>query len=447
MPPKKGADVSKQHPLIGRFGTSLKIGIVGLPNVGKSTFFNVLTKSQASAENFPFCTIDPNESRVPVPDERFEYLYQYHKPLSKIPAFLNVVDIAGLVKGASKGEGLGNAFLSNISACDGIFHLTRAFEDEDIIHIEGSVNPVRDIEIIHEELRLKDEELIVPIIDKLEKVAVRGGDKKLKPEYREQISLPNPQQVSIFCYEKASVPILLSCKFAASKRKLHHVQDCHLIQILKLDIMCKVKTWLMDEKKHIRFCHDWNDKEIEVLNKHLLLTSKPMIYLVNLSEKDYIRKKNKWLIKIKEWVDKHDPGALVIPFSGALELKLQDMSDEEKQKYLEEKMTQSVLSKIIKTGFAALQLEYFFTAGPDEVRAWTIRKGTKAPQAAGKIHTDFEKGFIMAEVMKYDDFKEEGTENACKAAGKYRQQGRNYTVEDGDIIFFKFNTPQQPKKK
>ncbi|KAG8432460.1 hypothetical protein GDO86_016921 [Hymenochirus boettgeri] len=272
----------------------------------------------------------------------------------------------------------------------------RAFDDDDIIHVEGSVDPVRDIEIIREELRLKDEEMLAAAMDKLEKVAVRGGDKKLKPEY---------------------------------------------------DIMCKVKNWLVDEKSHVRYYHDWNDKEIEVLNKHLFLTSKPMIYLVNLSEKDYIRKKNKWLIKIKEWVDKHDPGAMVIPFSGVLELKLQDMSDEEKQKYLEEKVTQSVLSKIIKTGYAALQLEYFFTAGPDEVRAWTIRKGTKAPQAAGKIHTDFEKGFIMAEVMKFDDFKEEGSESAAKAAGKYRQQGRNYTVEDGDIIFFKFNTPQQSKKK
>ncbi|KAM7247147.1 hypothetical protein CapIbe_001100 [Capra ibex] len=396
MPPKKGGDGIKPPPIIGRFGTSLKIGIVGLPNVGKSTFFNVLTNSQASAENFPFCTIDPNESRVPVPDERFDFLCQYHKPASKIPAFLNVVDIAGLVKGAHNGQGLGNAFLSHISACDGIFHLTRAFEDDDITHVEGSVDPVRDIEIIHEELQLKDEEMIGPIIDKLEKVAVRGGDKKLKPEY---------------------------------------------------DIMCKVKSWVIDQKKPVRFYHDWNDKEIEVLNKHLFLTSKPMVYLVNLSEKDYIRKKNKWLIKIKEWVDKYDPGALVIPFSGALELRLQELSAEERQKYLEANMTQSALPKIIKAGFAALQLEYFFTAGPDEVRAWTIRKGTKAPQAAGKIHTDFEKGFIMAEVMKYEDFKEEGSENAVKAAGKYRQQGRNYIVEDGDIIFFKFNTPQQPKKK
>ncbi|XP_005921550.1 obg-like ATPase 1 isoform X2 [Maylandia zebra] len=271
-----------------------------------------------------------------------------------------------------------------------------AFDDEDIIHVEGTVDPVRDMEIIHEELRLKDEEMISPIIDKLEKTAIRGSDKKLKPEY---------------------------------------------------DIMCKIKSWVVDEKKHIRYYHDWNDKEIEVLNKYLFLTSKPMIYLVNLSEKDYIRRKNKWLVKIKEWVDSHDPGALVIPFSGGLESLLQDKSEEERQKYSTEHKTQSALSKIIKAGYAALQLEYFFTAGPDEVRAWTIRKGTKAPQAAGKIHTDFERGFIMAEVMKFQDFKEEGSESAVKAAGKYRQQGRNYIVEDGDIIFFKFNAPNAPKKK
>ncbi|XP_053701861.1 obg-like ATPase 1 [Synchiropus splendidus] len=395
MAPKK-AEAPKQPTLIGRFGTSLKIGIVGLPNVGKSTFFNVLTKSQAAAENFPFCTIDPNESRVPVPDERFDFLCKYHKPASKVPAFLNVVDIAGLVKGAHSGQGLGNAFLSHISACDAIFHMTRAFDDEDIIHVEGCVDPVRDMEIIHEELRLKDEEMIAPIVDKLEKTAVRGNDKKLRPEY---------------------------------------------------DIMMKVKNWVVEEKKPVRFYPDWNDKEIEVLNKYLFLTSKPMIYLVNLSEKDYIRKKNRWLAKIKEWIDAHDPGAVVIPLSGALESKLLDMSEEEGKKYCEEQKTQSVLTKIIKTGYAALQLEYFFTAGPDEVRAWTVRKGTRAPQAAGKIHTDFEKGFIMAEVMKFNDFKEEGTENAVKAAGKYRQQGRNYVVEDGDIIFFKFNTPNAPKKK
>ncbi|XP_051260979.1 obg-like ATPase 1 isoform X2 [Dicentrarchus labrax] len=285
-----------------------------------------------------------------------------------------------------------NAMISSANSTN----LPGVFEDEDIIHVEGTVDPVRDMEIIHEELRLKDEEMIGPIIDKLEKTAIRGGDKKLKPEY---------------------------------------------------DVMCKIKSWVLDEKKHVRYYQDWNDKEIEVLNKYLFLTSKPMIYLVNLSEKDYIRKKNKWLVKIKEWVDSHDPGALVIPFSGGLESQLQDKSEEERQKYCTEHKTQSALSRIIKAGYAALQLEYFFTAGPDEVRAWTIRKGTKAPQAAGKIHTDFEKGFIMAEVMKFQDFKEEGSENAVKAAGKYRQQGRNYIVEDGDIIFFKFNAPNAPKKK
>uniref|UniRef100_A0A672KWC5 Obg-like ATPase 1 n=1 Tax=Sinocyclocheilus grahami TaxID=75366 RepID=A0A672KWC5_SINGR len=229
----------------------------------KSTFFNVLTKSEAAAENFPFCTIDPNESRVPIPDERYDFLSQYHKPVSKVPAFLNVVDIAGLVKGAHAGQGLGNAFLSHISACDAIFHMTRAFEDEDIIHVEGCVDPVRDIEIIHEELRMKDEEMIGPIIDKLEKTAVRGGDKKLKPEY---------------------------------------------------DIMCKIKSWVVDEKKHVRYYLEWNDKEIEVLNKYLFLTSKPMIYLVNLSEKDYIRKKNKWFgLQFKACADLYHSYGCPIP--------------------------------------------------------------------------------------------------------------------------------------
>ncbi|KAF3843249.1 hypothetical protein F7725_002098, partial [Dissostichus mawsoni] len=345
----------------------------------KSTFFNVLTKSQAAAEHFPFCTIDPNESRVPIPDERYDFLCQFHKPPSKVPAFLNVVDIAGLVKGAHAGQGLGNAFLSHISACDGIFHLTRAFEDEDIIHVEGTVDPVRDMEIIHEELRLKDEEMIGPIIDKLEKMAIRGGDKKLKPEY---------------------------------------------------DVMCKIKSWVINEKKHVRYYHDWNDKEIEVLNKYLFLTSKPMIYLVNLSEKDYIRRKNKW----QEWVDSHDPGALVIPFSGSLESQLQDLSEEEQQKHCTEHKTQSALSRIIKAGYAALLLEYFFTTGPDEVRAWTVRKGTKAPQAAGKIHTDFEKGFIMAEVMKFQDFKEEGSENAVKVSsqGARGDEGKSPVISGAD---------------
>lgn len=395
MPPKKKPQEEKKPLILGRLGTSLKIGIVGLPNVGKSTFFNVLTKSQASAENFPFCTIDPNESRVPVPDERWEFLCKHHKPASKVPAYLSVVDIAGLVKGANEGQGLGNAFLSHISSCDAIFHMTRAFEDDDVTHVEGDVNPVRDIEIIHEELRLKDLEYLTKRTAELEKVFIRGGDKKYKTEY---------------------------------------------------DTFVKIQTMLEEEKKPVRFA-EWNEKEIDVLNKHLFLTSKPQIYLVNLSKKDYLRKKNKWLMKIHEWVKEHDPGSVLIPFSGVFETELLDMGENEAQEHLKEINATSALSKIIVTGFKALGLQYFFTAGPDEVKAWTIKLGTKAQQAAGRIHTDMEKGFIMAEVMKFADFKELGSENACKAGGKYRQQGRNHVVDDGDIIYFKFNAPSQGKKK
>ncbi|KAF7489258.1 Obg-like ATPase 1 [Sarcoptes scabiei] len=397
MPPKKDQkDQSEPILLMGRMGTNLKVGIVGVPNVGKSTFFNVLTESQAAAENFPFCTIDPNESRVPVPDERFDFLCNYHKPASKVPAFLNVVDIAGLVKGASEGQGLGNAFLSHIKACDAIFHLCRAFEDDDVTHVEGEVDPIRDLEIINEELRLKDEEQLMAAIDKLGKTVLRG-DKKDKNEY---------------------------------------------------DILCKFKQLLVDDRKHLRF-GEWNANEIEILNKYLFITTKPMVYLINLSEKDYIRKKNKWLVKIKEFLEINDPHATIIPFSGLLETKLIGMSAEDRQNFCDTNKVNSALNKIIVTGYKALQLCYFFTAGKDEVKAWTIQKGTKAPQAAGRIHSDFERGFIMAEVMKFDDFKECGSEAAVKAAGKYRQQGRNYVVEDGDIILFKFNAGAglQAKKK
>ncbi|XP_074639999.1 obg-like ATPase 1 [Tubulanus polymorphus] len=389
MPPKKkGAGEVEHPPLIGRIGTSLKCGVLGLPNVGKSTFFNVLTKSSIPAENFPFCTIDPNESRVAVPDERFDFLCKTFKPPSKVPAFLSVVDIAGLVKGAHEGQGLGNAFLSHVSACDALFHMSRAFEDEDVTHVEGDVDPVRDLGIIFDELRLKDLEYAKERLTGLEKTAVRGGDKKLKPAY---------------------------------------------------DTMMKVIHLLEEDKKGVRFAV-WDGKEIEVLNQHLFLTAKPIIYLINLSEKDYIRKKNKWLLKIKQWVDVNDPGAVIIPFSGALETNLLDLeTDADRQAYLEEKKTNSILTKIIQTGYKTLQLEYFFTVGADEVKCWMIQRGTKAPQAAGRIHTDMEKGFIMAEVMKYDDFKELGSESAVKANGKYLQKGRDYIVHDGDILLIKFN--------
>jgi len=390
MPPKKKNEKEVEKTvLIGRMGTNLKVGIVGLPNVGKSTFFNVLTKSsQAAAENFPFCTIDPNEARVAVPDERWDWLVAHHKPASKVPAFLNVTDIAGLVKGASEGQGLGNAFLSHIRACDAMFHLCRTFEDPDITHVEGDVDPIRDLDIINEELRLKDVEYFEKIFDECERMYVRGNDKKRKAEY---------------------------------------------------EILCKIKKVLIEETRMIRY-GDWNQADIEILNKHLFITAKSMIYLVNLSEKDFLRKKNKWLPKIKEYIDKNDPGATVIPFSGTFEQKLMDFeTDDERKAYCEETKCTSILDKIVVQGYKALQLQYFFTAGEDEVKAWTVQRGSTAPQAAGRIHTDFEKGFIMAEVMKFAAFKEHGSEAAVKAAGGYRQQGKNYIVEDGDIIFFKFN--------
>jgi obg-like ATPase 1 len=388
MPPKKAEANAARKPIIGRLGTNLKMGIVGLPNVGKSTFFNILTKLQAAAENFPFCTIDPNEGRVPVPDTRFDYLCESYKPASKVPAFLNVVDIAGLVKGANEGLGLGNAFLSHIKACDGIYHMVRIFDNEEIIHVEGAIDPLRDIGIINDELRLKDLEFVEKVHDDLDKRAVRSGDKTLKYE---------------------------------------------------VEVLAKIVDLLKNQKKWVRFA-DWNDREIEILNKNLLLTSKPIVYLLNMSEQEYIKKKNKWLPKIKQWIDENDPGATVILFSAEFELKLQEMaSDEERKAFLTETSCVSNMEKIIVTGYKALHLCYFFTAGEDEVKCWTIQVGTKAPQAAGRIHTDFEKGFIMAEVMKFEDYKENGSESAVKAAGKYRQQGKAYVVEDGDIILFKFN--------
>ncbi|XP_076089480.1 obg-like ATPase 1 [Mytilus galloprovincialis] len=394
MPPKKKVEANVPTPFFGRLGSNLKIGIVGLPNVGKSTFFNTLTKSQATAENFPFCTIDPNESRVPVPDARFDYLCEHYKPASKVPAFLNVTDIAGLVKGAHEGKGLGNAFLSNINACDAIFHVIRAFDEEEIIHVEGDVDPARDLDIIHSELRFKDLEYLHKQLDPLEKSVARGADKHRKAEH-----------------------------------------DC----LVKVREILQAGKWVRNGI--------WDNREIDVLNQHLFLTAKPVIYLVNMSEKDYIRKKNKWLVKIKEWIDANDPGAIVILMSCAIELKLFDMEPDEKEAYFKEKNTTSALEKIIVTGYKALNLIYFFTVGKDEVKAWTMHVGTKSPQAAGRIHTDFERGFIMAEVMGFNDFKEHGSEAECKANGKYRQKGRDYIVEDGDIILFKFNAGAGLKDK
>jgi len=338
---------------------------------------------------------------VAIPDERFEWLCNFHKPASKVCAYLQVWDIAGLVKGAHAGQGLGNAFLSNINAVDGLFHVIRVFEDEEVTHVEGNVDPVRDLEIISDELRLKDIERLNAIIDDLEAKVRRAGTK-----------VPKDQR-------------------------------------LELDCLRKGLEFLEKEKKAIRCC-DWSNQEIEYLNRHLLLTAKPVIYLVNMTEEDYIKKKNKWLPKIKAWIDSID-GGMLIPFTAGLEAKIVDLEQsqgpEAVEKYLKDVGATSALPKIVKAGYSTLQLIYFFTAGEDEVKCWNIRKGTLAPQAAGTIHTDFEKGFICAEIMKYDEFKELGSELAVKAAGKYKQKGRDYVVEDGDIIFFKFNAPSQGGKK
>jgi len=392
MPPKKKVVEEEPPKVLGRMGTNLRIGIVGLPNVGKSTFFNVLTKSSIPAENFPFCTIDPNEARVTVPDRRFDMLCEDHKPKSKIPAYLNVVDIAGLVKGANEGQGLGNAFLSHISGCDAIFHMLRLFKDEDITHVEGEVDPVRDIQIINDELRLKDIALIQKPLADIEKLYVRGNDKKLKEEF---------------------------------------------------EVLTKVKNAL-EEGKHVRFL-EWNEREVDILNKYLFLTAKPMIYLMNMSKKEYLKKKSKFLMPLKQKIDAVDPGATCILYSAQYELEFMDADDATQEAMTKEAPSQ--LEKIILNGFKGLGLEYFFTAGEDEVRAWIIKKNTKAPQAAGRIHTDFEKGFIMAEVMDWEAWEQERSEAKVKAIGRYRQQGKTYIVQNGDIIFFKFNTPNAPKKK
>jgi len=382
---KKEEAVPLQRVLLGRPSNQLKLGIVGMPNVGKSTLFNILTKMNVPAENYPFCTIDPSEARVQVPDERFDWLVNHWKPASKVAAILTVTDIAGLIRGASQGEGLGNAFLSHIKAVDGIMHVIRVFEDTDVTHVEGSVEPIRDLDIICEELILKDIELVDKLIESLD-------------------------------------------------RHLRHMKD--KVKQLELDVLKKVKE-VLAQKKQIRLC-EWKSTEVEILNGHQLLTAKPVLYVVNMSEKDYAKKGNKFLPKIKQWVDAHG-GEPMVPFCGALESKLIEMGEDAVKQYCEENKLISGIPKVIKTGYHTLELIHFFTCGADEVKCWTIRKGTKAPQAAGVIHTDFERGFICAEVMKFEDYKEHGSEGAVKSAGKLRQEGKNYVVLDGDIIFFKFN--------
>ncbi|ORY09101.1 GTP-binding protein-like protein YchF [Clohesyomyces aquaticus] len=387
MPPKKA--VKEEKILLGRPGNSLKSGIVGLANVGKSTLFQAITKcSLGNPANFPYATIDPEEARVIVPDERFDWLVQHYKPKSVVPANLTVYDIAGLTRGASTGAGLGNAFLSHIRAVDAIFQVVRCFDDAEIIHVEGDVDPIRDLDIISDELRIKDLEFAEKSHEKLVKETRRGGQslemKKLKEE-----------QATV---EK-------------------------VIQMLK-------------DGKDVRK-GNWSPKEVEVINPLFLLTAKPVVFLVNLSERDYIRQKNKHLPKIAQWVKEHAEGDPIIPVSVCLEERLAAMTDEEAAEECKKLETKSALPKIVVTMRKALNLGSFFTTGTDEVRQWTIRNGTKAPQAAGVIHGDFEKTFIQAIVYNYKVLREEGDEGAVKAKGKILTKGKDYVVEDGDILLIK----------
>ncbi|GAB7338768.1 hypothetical protein MBLNU457_5477t1 [Dothideomycetes sp. NU457] len=388
MPPKKA--VKEEKILLGRPGNSLKSGIVGLANVGKSTLFQAITKSTlGNPANFPYATIDPEEARVIVPDERFDELVKMYKPKSQVPANLTVYDIAGLTRGASTGAGLGNAFLSHIRAVDAIFQVVRCFDDAEIIHVEGDVDPIRDLNIISEELRIKDIEFTEKALENVTRQTKRGGQslemKKLKEDQA--------------CIEK-------------------------VLELLK-------------SGKDVRR-ENWGPKEVEVINPLFLLTAKPVVYLVNLSEKDYIRQKNKHLPRIAEWIKENAPGDPLIPISVSFEERLTTFDTEEAAAEECKKLeTKSALPKVITTMRKVLNLGSFFTTGTDEVRQWTLRNGTKAPQAAGVIHGDFEKTFIQCVVYNYKVLKELGDEASVKAQGKVMTKGKDYIVEDGDIVLIK----------
>ena len=365
---------------------SLQCGIVGLPNVGKSTLFNCISSGKAQAANFPFCTIEPNVGLVTVPDERLQALAKLVNPKQIVPATVEIVDIAGLVKGASKGEGLGNQFLANIRETDAIIHVLRCFDDPNVVHVDGSVNPVRDKGIIDTELQIKDLETVENRIGKVQKQAVTGGDKQAKRFY----------------------DILLQYKQALEQGK-------------------SARTVVLD-----------NADDRRIARELFLLTDKPVLYLCNVDEAS-AQTGNAHVEAVRDAIKEEQAELLVV--AAKIESEIAELdSYEERQLFLQELgLESSGVSRLIKSAYKLLNLETFLTAGPQEVRAWTYIKGAKAPQAAGVIHTDFEKGFIRAEVIKYNDYIHYGSESACRDAGKLGVEGKEYVVQDGDVMHFRFN--------